>query len=176
MCSGSLSALWDMLPYAGFVDRATETGNPFEIHGPLSRLATVILGRPHKLVLSSEWDYSPFTYFGRGGLSDFIFVGFPAPEVGNPLLIPLAGHEIGHHLWAELDEPEAINAEIEAAVSTELREKRYNRYSKFFPFNKDQLELAFEAKTSWWIAVHWARQQVEETFCDFVGLFLFGAA
>lgn len=176
ICSRSLAVLWNLLPFIGFVDRATETGNPFELHPPLLRLVAKILGPRHKLILSSEWDYSPFTYFGDGVLKDFVFVGFPSPEAGNPLLIPLAGHEVGHHLWGELKDCREIESEIEREILSELRDKRLSRYNKFFPFKKDQLEFDFNAKTSWWLSVQWARRQVEETFCDFVGLYLFGTA
>lgn len=54
-----------------------------------------------RILLGANRD--PFGIFTRifsfTDLPNFVLIGFPAPESGNPLLIPLAGHELGHTVW-----------------------------------------------------------------------------
>ena len=109
-CGLALGALFDYLPLLGFVRRSTNVRNAFEVFGPLLRLARDVLepsvpkpDRKARLVLSSEWDYSPFIYPDVPELPGFVLIGLPAPESSNPLLVPLAGHELGHSLWSKLD-------------------------------------------------------------------------
>ena len=59
--------------------------------------------RETRLILSSEWDYSPFMYDQITDLPSFVFIGLPACESANPLLLPLAGHELGHSVWVKND-------------------------------------------------------------------------
>src|SRR5439155_22334513 len=106
-CRVTLLALYQYLPLLGFILRSTNVRNAFEAFGPFLRLAGDVLEpgiersqRKTKLLLSSEWDYSPFTYPTIPDLPKFLFIGLPAPESANPLLIPLAGHELGHAVWS----------------------------------------------------------------------------
>jgi len=94
VCQQQLTDLWDYLPFLGFILRCTNVRNAFEIYTPLERLAWRVLGREVKLLLSSEWDYSPFVYTQDTLLSGFVFIGIPAHESRNPLVAPLAGHEL----------------------------------------------------------------------------------
>lgn len=98
-CSASLYQLFVYVPILGFILRSTNVRNAFEAYSPLLRLARSLLGRDTKLILSSEWDYSPFVYMPMTDLPGFVLIGLPAPESANPLLVPLAGHELGHWLW-----------------------------------------------------------------------------
>ena len=105
-CRLVLVDLYQYLPLLGFVLRSTNVRNAFEVFGPLLRLAGDILEpgvsagpRKTKLLLSSEWDFSPFTFPAIPALPDFLFIDLPAPESSNPLLLPLAGHELGHAVW-----------------------------------------------------------------------------
>ena len=105
-CILSLSALFDYVPLLGFVLRSTNVRNSFEIFGPFLRLSRDLLepgvervNQKTRLIISSEWDYSPFVYGEIPDLSNFVLIGLPAPESSNPLLLPLAGHrELGHAL------------------------------------------------------------------------------
>lgn len=58
----ALKRLFIYIPLLGFILRSTNVRNAFEIHGPLLRLSQSLLGDKTKLVLSSEWEYSPMTY------------------------------------------------------------------------------------------------------------------
>lgn len=95
-CSAALTDLFKYLSFLGFILRSTNVRNAFEVYGPLLRLSRKVLGLDTKQILSSEWEYSPFTYRPIAELPGFVLIGFPAPESSNPLLIPLAGHELGH--------------------------------------------------------------------------------
>jgi hypothetical protein len=105
-CTLVLRDFFNYLPLLGFVLRSTNVRNAFETFRPLLRMARQVLepdtkeeSRSTKLLISSEWDYSPLTYPTIPNLPGFVFIGFPAPESGNPLVIPLAGHELGHAVW-----------------------------------------------------------------------------
>jgi len=87
LCRTSLRDLFGYLPLVGFLVRSTHQRNPFEAYGPMSRLAKSLLGQKAKLVLSSEWDFSPYTYHAVPHLADFVFLGLPASEAGNALLL-----------------------------------------------------------------------------------------
>src|ERR1035438_8334778 len=117
ICTTSLDALYDYLPLLGFLIRSTNVRNGFEFYGPLLRLSRQILTKDDiRLVLSSEWDHSPLTFQEIRGLLNFIFIGLPATESDNPLLIPLAGHELGHHLW----ESHSLSAKLKIPISNEV--------------------------------------------------------
>ena len=89
-CETAIHNIEAYLPLVGFVLRSTNVRNAFELHGPLTRLARCVLGSDIRLVLSSEWNYSPFIYIEPPSLNGFCMIGFPAHESGNPLIAPLA--------------------------------------------------------------------------------------
>lgn len=108
-CKLSLDIIVKYLPLLGFILRSTNVRNGFEVCRPLLRLSKKILEAnatsrvSTHLILSSEWSYSPFTYFKVPALPGFVLIGFPSTESANPLIVPLAGHEIGHSLWIVSD-------------------------------------------------------------------------
>jgi hypothetical protein len=87
-------------PFIGLLLRSSNLRNAFEIYFPIKMLAAELLGEDTRVVLSSEWEFSPFTYpVAPQELSKFVFIGVPASECHNPLIIPLAAHELGHVVW-----------------------------------------------------------------------------
>lgn len=179
LCTTSLDALADFLPLLGFIIRSTNVRNGFEFYGPLLRLSRQVLGNSDiRLVISSEWDYSPLTYQEIKGLKDFIFIGIPATESDNPLLIPLAGHELGHHLWAN----STLNSKLKTSITKEiikLIEARWKEFTNLYPNvidSPEDLTTNFFAYEIWATAVEWAIQQSTELFCDFIGVNIFGEA
>ena len=71
-------------PILGFLLRATNIRNPFEIFRPIRDLARKLLDHTPGMVLSSEWEFSPFTFpVISEDLKDFVFIGLPASEAGN---------------------------------------------------------------------------------------------
>lgn len=59
-CSDALVELFVLHPRLGFILRSTNVRNSFEIYRPVLTLAKALLGPHIKLILSSEWEYSPF--------------------------------------------------------------------------------------------------------------------
>lgn len=174
-CTAAASALWGCVPLLGFISRSTDTRNAFEIYGPLRRIAHRLVGHDARLVLSSEWDYSPYVYPEPQHLPGFVLIGFPATEASNPLLLPLAGHELGHAVFRRL----AIQRKVNNRLDTELRdliaEKYLLRYQQFVSTaTKDEIKKRLQKDQHWQPAWKWATKQAEESFCDFLGLRLFG--
>jgi hypothetical protein len=174
-CAAELTGLFEYLPLLGFILRSTNPRNAFEVYGPLLRLAREIVKPTVKLIISSEWDYSPLTYLGITHLPDYVLIGLPAHESGNPLLLPLAGHELGHSVWVAEDLETKFGPLIDAKVVGDIK-MRWTEYSPLFPEVTDPrvLDTDFFAQLTWSPAAAWAIKQAEETFCDFVGLWIFG--
>ncbi len=59
-CNASLERLFVSVPILGFILRSTNVRNGFEAYGPLLRLAECLMGSNAKLIVSSEWEFSPF--------------------------------------------------------------------------------------------------------------------
>lgn len=175
------SRLDKILNLLGFILRSTNIRNSFELSRPLHRLAEKLLaGRAHSdavfLIISSEWSYSPFIFdsdYIDEFLPGFVLIGFPAPESSNPLLFPLAGHELGHALWPEY-EP-SLHDKVTNTIDTLIDEKFRERVQRGFgltmgksrEFTTQRIRIVAEVEK-------WARKQSEELFCDFVALAIFG--
>ena len=101
LCSISLRHLFIYVPKLGFILRSTNVRNAFETFGPVRDIARKALGPEIRLLLSSEWAFSPMVYHQIGALPGFVLIGLPASESSNPLLIPLCGHELGHAVWVD---------------------------------------------------------------------------
>ena len=182
-CVVAVSDLFRMLPMLGFVLRSTNVRNSFEAFRPLLRLAGDILepqrplkDRKTRLLLSSEWDYSPFTYHSVSGLRNFVMIGLPAPESSNPLVLPLAGHELGHCVWTESEYEKQSIQPVNRAVMDVIAE-RWDEYSRQFP-GVVQGDLREKTKGFGTLLdpVNWCLRQAKETFCDYLGLKIFGEA
>src|SRR5947209_6509229 len=131
-CGTSLYQLYVYVPILGFILRSTNVRNAFEAYAPLLRLARRVLDKTTKLIVSSEWDYSPFVYLSLTDLPGFVLIGLPAPESANPLLVPLAGHELGHSVWEAEGFFKQYQKAMEAGVLEELR-KRWTEYHDLYP-------------------------------------------
>jgi hypothetical protein len=176
-CATALTDLFKYLAFLGFILRSTNVRNAFEVYGPLLRLSQQILGKNTKLILSSEWEeYSPFTYRPISELPNFVFIGFPAPESSNPLLIPLAGHELGHTIWNVKLFAAKYAEKIEERIIAEIR-NRFDKYTEFYSAHASKKEDIIPenlfVKRAIALPTEWAIKQCEEFFCDFVGLYLF---
>lgn len=185
-CKLILERMADYLPLLGFILRSTNVRNAFEVFGPTLRLAGAIL-EPHlgvdkrrtRVILSSEWDYSPYVYREIPALPGFALIGLPAPESSNPFLIPLYGHELGHLVWTK----NSMGPEIRPKIIKNIVENihaRWPEYQKAFPhyeeIKPEEIENNLFAIDDWTPALQWALRQAEESFCDFVGLCVFGTS
>jgi hypothetical protein len=178
-CAVALSDVAGYLPLLGFVLRSTNVRNAFEVYGPLLRLACQVLEPQTKgaihLLLSSEWEYSPFVEV-YPDLPDFVLIGLPATESSNPLLTPLAGHELGHPLWVRRRLANQIQPRVQQEVITSIN-RRWIDYQKTFSTVKitpAELTTNLLALQTWEKSMQWAMKQSEESFCDFVGMRIFG--
>lgn len=155
----------------GFILRSTNVRNAFETYFPLQRLVRQIIHSDARLVTSAEWEFVPFTYpMNIASLPDFVLVGGPAPEAGNTLIVPLAGHEIGHSAWRahnlEGQLRDILRKHIVSALH--LDTKRLNYLLKQGLGRPVQPSLL--AQTVYDMAI----KQLEEVFCDFIGTGIFG--
>jgi len=174
-CQDLLNIIFDLLPILGFFLRSTNVRNAFELHGPLARLACKLVANT-KLVLSSEWNFSPFTFHHMSSLPNYVLIGLPASESANSLALPLAGHELGHAVWADRHLDGSFKAQITPQLLLEIK-ARWNEYSKLFSAVKDQNDLTSLWGQRTWSPAHvWCENQIKETFCDQLGVRLFGTS
>jgi len=144
------------------------------------------LKRSTRLILSSEWTYEPQVYPEKAFLPSYVLIGLPAPESSNPLLLPLAGHELGHSLWRANNLGEELYPKVVGAVFASIFQNKDDFYKTYHSEITDidiakaqPQELAEFLKNNirfFTNAIEWARSQAEETFCDFTGLRLFGVS
>jgi hypothetical protein len=185
-CAHALTGLFDYLPILGFILRSTNVRNAFEVYRPLRRLARNVLEptvdearRATRILLSSEWDYSPLIYWEMPDLPDFALIGMPAPESSNPLLIPLAGHELGHSVWAKTFQTKRQTPKLQSEI-VGIISGRWAEFQTVFPslgnIQPGELTSNLYAREAWIKSFAWAMSQAEESFCDFVGLRIFGSS
>ncbi|MBY5533634.1 hypothetical protein HFO58_10715 [Rhizobium leguminosarum] len=169
--------IYDYLPILGFLLRSTNVRNSFESYDALVQIASSLIDNP-KVVMSSEWDFSPLTYpMTLPGLPDFVLLGMPTSESGNALILPLAGHELGHSLWEEGKLAESVaNETIKYIVASASDFKRaYSDYSNA-TITPQLLEQDMFLNGLISEVVKQVVSQIEELFCDAVGVSLFGAS
>lgn len=167
----------------GMVLRSTNLRNNFEIYHSLKKLCRAAVGEEAHLILSSEWVFNPMTMpMSIETLPGFIFIGTPAAESKNLLVLPLSGHEIGHSIWEKMDEDKHLTRMLTQHTSSAIRSspESFNlttedvMRSEKEPEPKDDNEdkdpvRLFEKRIS---KVVIAKGQ--EVFCDLVGLHIFG--
>lgn len=180
LCENVSLTLHEYLPFLGFLYRSRKPYNAFEFYGPLLRIAQDIIGPDTKLILSSEWHYSPFTYVPLTDLPNFVWVGLPASESSNALLTPLAGHEFGHSVWAVRNLSKLFRPTItESFFDYLMEDEHWKIFVQSYPeadTSQDPAELLSDASFGQrtWEAQRWAINQCEEVFCDLIGLRVFG--
>ncbi len=177
-CDNVLVHLFVYLPVIGFLHRSKNSGNAFELYGPLKRLARTLVGANAKVIVSSEWDFSPYTLLQMPELPSYVLIGLPASESSNAMLAPLAGHEIGHSIWAVEDGAKTYRQVVSDAVIAIVRLHWPVYGRQVAPHLEDDGDLAGDKQAARALApaVRYALRQCEEVFCDLVGLGLFGEA
>lgn len=190
-CFRVLGDLRYYLPILGYVARSASVRHTFEPYGPLKLMASKLLcpdgGNPDDfsigLVLSSTWDYTPQTTRQLKDLPDFVFIIVPGCEATNPLLLPLAGHELGHAVWERDNVRKRFWDEYANRVTDFLFQSRadFPTVDADIGDERDPKEIRkiLEETTkneSYANACRLVSSQLEELFCDFVGLYLFGSA
>lgn len=172
-CLMLLDKVGNFTEILGFILRSTNVRNPFELHYVVKKLVRQALGEEVSLLISSEWAYVPFTYpMSVDQLPEAILIGTPAPESGNPLLIPLAGHEVGHSAWRVYACTPLYENTASEMVKIQLEESPNARRKLLDAAPLGELE---EDRVINECADH-VMKQLEEVFCDLFGLYLFGHA
>jgi hypothetical protein len=184
-CSASLDMLRIVLvPLLGMILRSSNLRLAFELYYPLKRLTAMLYGRSFEtspvLLLSSDWKYYPDTHVGQS--FDMVIVGFPAVESSNALIVPLAGHELGHNLWRDNGMQHAFDSRISVMLRTVIAGQFWQQLlaQEFGTVNaqlskhgmQDDVQVS-ELITDLTKVV---LGHLEEHFCDAVGLRLFGEA
>jgi hypothetical protein len=173
----SLRHIVTWLPKLGFLLRSTNTRNAFEVHPPLAWIARQ-LDPEIGLVLSSEWTYHPFVYPPEGPLQRFALIGLPAIESSNALLVPAAGHELGHVVWRQARLASQYSGLLRDAVLKHLFSfaSRFATLNRLGSFDPSAPQQSVEALAIWSQYQKWASLQAEELYCDLLGVRLFGIA
>ena len=184
-CGASLQQLRAVLvPMLGMIVRSSNLRLAFELYYPLKRLVAFLSGRDVDagpvLLLSSDWQYYPDTHVGQS--LDIVILGFPAVESSNSLIVPLVGHELGHNIWFD----KKLKHEFDSRVSELLRDAILEEYwdalvsQDLGPVKLEDLQQSRDDDPQVADVVQnlakIALGQLEEYFCDAVGLRLFSEA
>ncbi len=166
-----------VLPILGFILRSTNVRNAFELIEPLQAIANATMQGKPALILSSEWDSIPFAYpQSLDDLKSYVLIGLPASEAASALLVPIAGHELGHAVWRNRglssDIQLTLDAHIDNLFDANLIEFK-KVFSGFDPNDVFKRELLTDSKSQ---ALEYAEFQAEEIFCDLFAYALFGAS
>lgn len=171
-CAEARSQIFVYHTILGVILRSTNIRNSFEVYRPILNIGRMILGNDIKFILSSEWEYSPLVYRPNPELPKFVLMGLPASESGNPLLTPLAGHELGHTTW----QTNKIENKYRPKLVNEMYQYIENNWPVFGPLfscDKASLRADMSAYKKINIYFYFAEKQAEESFCDFLGLKIF---
>jgi hypothetical protein len=132
--------------------------------------------------MSSEWDFSPLTYpMTVSVLPDHVLIGLPSTESANALILPLAGHELGHSIWRNEKLENKWAAEVRQNARDQLK-SRWTMFQSAFPEHSSLRPTDDELSNNIFL-VHvqsdilgLSLSQIEEIFCDAIGIQLFGAS
>jgi hypothetical protein len=175
-CKVAIEQLAEIVPLVGFIDRSTDVSGPVEFHKPFSRVVRKLVGPNVKLILSSMWNFSPYTIAYPEDVpkyvENFVYVSFSFSEADNAFLTPLAAHELGHNLWNRDKVKLSLKGPVGEEIHRLINAKNLNRqvYAAGQAIGLDDLF----GQMSWQPVSDWAIKQLEESFCDFVALYLFG--
>ena len=164
----------EVLELVGAIGNSANVRNAFEMHGPFLALAQKLLADDAaRLILTFEWQYIPYTYpQNYAHLPEFIVIGLPASEGSNALVLPAIGHELGHSLWLKCK----LNDHFKAAIEREVSRAKARRSGAFAAQQDTKSSGAGGASRALDEPVENGLRQLQEFFCDFVGLYIFGQA
>jgi hypothetical protein len=169
--------MYQALPILGFILRSTNVRNAFELVEPLQAIADVTLQGKPQLLLSSEWDYVPFAYpQSLEDLRSFVLIGLPASEAASALLLPLAGHEIGHAVWRNLGIGGSVAVTLQHRCE-DLYSNDMRNFQRAFPdYGPKDIVARDILPTAIAESVEYGVRQAEEIFCDLFAYAVFGAS
>lgn len=115
-------------------------------------------------------------------LPNFVVIGLPASESFNSLIIPAAGHELGHTVWRvrrsnrKQSYDEKYYKKLASFIPKLISREFWDDYKKLNPGITKTALKASGPKSIWKPSFDWSRRQLQEIFCDLIGLGLFGEA
>jgi hypothetical protein len=179
-CTTTNQRIYQYLPILGLLLRSTNTRNSFEAYYAFVEIARALIGPGANVIFSSEWDFSPLTYpMNVGVLPDYVLLGMPSSESSNALILPLAGHELGHSVWRN----ERLENKFVPLVQDDARDYLKANWQNFilaFPEHSHIQPTDDELSNNMFLnfiisnVIQIALSQIEEIFCDGVGAHLFG--
>ena len=165
--------IYALTNYLGVLLRSTNLRNAFEAHFAFEEMSRKFIGEDDKLIISSEWDSTPFYIPNPPAVLDgYVFIGMPAFASRNALLLPLAAHELGHAIWRirSIDGPLITTADMFLREEIEKDESAFQKdfgleQNLFFSTEKERIVSE---------CLKLVASQSQEVFCDLFGAALFG--
>jgi hypothetical protein len=165
--------IYSLTNYLGVLLRSTNLRNAFEAHFAFEEMSRKFIGEDDKLIISSEWDSTPFYIPSPPAVLDgYVFIGMPAFASRNALLLPLAAHELGHAIWRirSIDGPLITTADMYLREEIEKDEPGFQKefgleQNLFFSTEKERIVSE---------CLKLVASQAQEIFCDLFGSALFG--
>ena len=114
-------------------------------------------------------------------LPNYVLIGMPSSESSNALVLPLAGHELGHSVWQK----DNLEGNYNPKINTLARQYLKDNWMKFRKASGQSAGLQptdeqFDSNSLLMDClsriVSLTLSQIEETFCDAVGINLFGSS
>ncbi len=181
LISTALAQVQDGLKPLETLQRACNHDAAFEIQAPLLRLIRACLTSKHRLILYYEWHPSPRTWTYPGQISkDYVWVGMPIVESQNPLVVPLAAHEIAHNIWnPKAPQIQTMLSNVtktlgDVMMSSPFRSRILNELGIDDPANSlNQADLFLSPLA---LASYSASRQLQELFCDTFAICVFGTS
>lgn len=180
VCVSINERIYQYLPILGFLLRSTNNRNAFEAYHSLLDMARALIGSAAEVIVSSEWDFSPLTYpLTVTALPNYVLIGMPSSESSNALIIPLAGHELGHSVWQSDQLEDRFISDVEDSARRYLKTHwlAFQNTSPQFANTAFPDQLLSTDRTLIDVIsniVGLSLSQMEETFCDALGVGLFG--
>lgn len=178
-CITANSRISVYLPLLGFLLRSTNVRNNFECYDALLQLSQRLIGPQAKIIISSEWDMSPLTYaLSVPVLPGYVLLGMPATELSNALILPLTGHELGHSVWTNEDFESKMADKVQNQIHQYLIQDQ--QFSAAFPAHAGLKIDDNELLSNMFLKLivndisKLTLAQMEEIFCDAIGLNIFG--
>ncbi|WP_430439303.1 hypothetical protein [Shinella sp.] len=162
----------------GILARSATTRNAFELYEPFKKSSEKFFDDEVYIIMSSEWGYVPFTYpMNIQELPDFIIIGLPATESSNVLIFPAAAHELGHSIWLKRNLTEKYSGQIESAITEYINSNQRLLSPLQVGGDEDESSNLFSHQLRQQFVIDATEsciRQLEELFCDFTALCLYG--
>jgi hypothetical protein len=182
-CTTINQRIFSYLPILGFLLRSTNTRNNFEAYYAFVEMARSLIGPDANVIFSSEWDFSPLTYpMTVSVLPKYVLLGMPSSESSNSLILPLAGHELGHSVWINEKLENEFVANIQQKAIATIKSQWKSAFLQAFPEHSDITPTDDEFSNNMFLSfiisdiVKITLSQIEEIFCDAIGVHLFDAS